>query len=508
MANEKNKIEVVLSLLDKATAPFVAFNKRLEAIQSPVRSINNKLAMMGKEAGLVKLRDAAGGVGTAFGSVAKEVTWVAKKVVLGAGIAGLALFGLTKMASNAGDRFDELSTIAGMSATGFQKAAYAASFSSVEQEALATSLAKMNANMIAAMTGNKEMQVWFKRAGISVAELRKLKPEDVLGRIMDKVKEFPKESAKGGTLLKAIFGKTGAALLPVAEGFRDLTKEAVDLGIVLSDADVKMGAEFNDTFDRMVRVLKGVGMAIGVMLMPLFGDAIKGVTEWVLANRELIKTKVAEWIEKFKAALPEIIKNLRELFDFISSKLETISTLTSMIGGLGNALALLSAIMMGKMIFALFGLTKALLVMSGVIFATPIGWIAAAITAAVVLIAGAAFMIYKHWGPIKDFFANLWDGIVERFSYGVERVKLFMQALNPFSKTTLAQATYGAPKMGDPAGYSNTAAAAVAPGQTTATNNAKVEVSFKDVPRGVTVTPQQNDNDMFQMDMGYAMMGA
>lgn len=42
---------------------------------------------------------------------------------------------------------------------------------------------------------------------------------------------------------------------------------------------------------------------------------------------------------------------------------------------------------------------------------TPVGWIMIAIAA----IAGAAYLIYKNWGPIKDFFIGLWAGVKNAF---------------------------------------------------------------------------------------------
>lgn len=44
----------------------------------------------------------------------------------------------------------------------------------------------------------------------------------------------------------------------------------------------------------------------------------------------------------------------------------------------------------------------------GLLFLNPVGLV----IGAVALLAGAVYLIYKHWGPIKAWFASLWDGIV------------------------------------------------------------------------------------------------
>ncbi len=47
------------------------------------------------------------------------------------------------------------------------------------------------------------------------------------------------------------------------------------------------------------------------------------------------------------------------------------------------------------------------------LLANPIGLTVAAVVAAAALIGGAAYLIYKHWEPIKDFFAGLWEWVVD-----------------------------------------------------------------------------------------------
>lgn len=43
-----------------------------------------------------------------------------------------------------------------------------------------------------------------------------------------------------------------------------------------------------------------------------------------------------------------------------------------------------------------------------------------AIIAAVALLAGAAYLIYKNWEPIKEFFSGLWSGIVSGFNSAID----------------------------------------------------------------------------------------
>ncbi|HDR9156157.1 TPA: hypothetical protein QDB05_002641 [Burkholderia vietnamiensis] len=59
---------------------------------------------------------------------------------------------------------------------------------------------------------------------------------------------------------------------------------------------------------------------------------------------------------------------------------------------------------------------------------TPIGL---AITAAVVLIAGAAYLIYRHWKPITSFFARVWNGVVKVFRSVIDVISQYLMNWTP-----------------------------------------------------------------------------
>lgn len=63
---------------------------------------------------------------------------------------------------------------------------------------------------------------------------------------------------------------------------------------------------------------------------------------------------------------------------------------------------------------ARFGLT---------LLANPVTWYVAAVVAALALIGGAVYLIYRNWGPIKAWFSNLWDGITGGLSAAVTLIR-------------------------------------------------------------------------------------
>ncbi len=569
MANQ-NELNVVLSLIDKATAPLTAFNKRVESLTKPIRDVNNRLSLFGKAAGFERLTDGVKGVGDAFGEVASHTKELAEKTILGVGLIGGALFGLVKMTADFGDRTDELSNKAGVSAQAFQEMAYAAKFSSIDAETLATTLAKMNKNIVAAVTGNKEMTLWFKRAGLSIADLKKLKPDQVFDRVLAKIDQFNKagNSLKANGLATGILGKGGADLIPAADGFDELRKKAEELGIVMSDDNVKAAAAFNDKFDETMTVIKGVGFMIGGILMPYVKEVIEAIEEWTLQNRELIATKVSEWIAKLKENWPEIKQGLLDAWDGFKKVTDAIGDFVDMIG-FGPTLGIIAAVIAGPLIASIVALGYALVTLGGIILTTPIGWIMAAIAALVAV----GVLLYKNWddiaafweadwvkmttavtaawdtitgaisgawdtikgsvtngwGELETFFTGMWDRIKSMFDGGVKYVSDKLSNLNPanlvggfFDWTknlfnsggatpapSAAQPVGSVASMfGSPVGVAPLAAqsSGVAPAQSsTQTNNAKVTVDFQNVPRGTEVKPDVGNKAPLDLSLGYSM---
>lgn len=69
------------------------------------------------------------------------------------------------------------------------------------------------------------------------------------------------------------------------------------------------------------------------------------------------------------------------------------------------------------------GLAKNFIYVGRLMMTSPIFWIVAAI-------AGAAYLIYKNWTPIKAFFINLWNGVKNAFNAGISFIKGIIQSID------------------------------------------------------------------------------
>ncbi len=150
--------------------------------------------------------------------------------------------------------------------------------------------------------------------------------------VIDIFGDLEKKTAKMGTATKAgtleqIFGK-----IPIA-GVTSLLDAGSDkiraLRVELEHAGgstARMAAIMRDTtqgdIDGFTSAIDGVKIAIfGVISGPLRG-LLKGMTDWIGANRELVATKVNEFLEKAPALLSAFSSGLKEGFAGVKPVIE------------------------------------------------------------------------------------------------------------------------------------------------------------------------------------------
>jgi len=199
------------------------------------------------------LRKASNGLGN-FAKTAG----VGLAVVTTAALAvGTALSVAVKGAIDNADHMDEMAQSAGVSVEALTRLGYAAKFSGLDAESLATGLRKLSQNMLAVAQGaTGPAATAFSALGISVQNANgTLRGSDeVLTDVADKFARM-EDGAQKTALAVQLFGKSGADLLPFLnegkDGIAALTAEADRLGITISGSTASAAGQFNDTLDRL-----------------------------------------------------------------------------------------------------------------------------------------------------------------------------------------------------------------------------------------------------------------
>lgn len=152
----------------------------------------------------------------------------------------------------------------------------------------------------------QELEFAASRAGGSAAELRgditklaeefgNLGPADqTLLNIAERMEGLGKiEQLQLGKALGLSEG-TIRLLQEGRSGIESLRKEARGLGLVLSEDTAKKAAKFQDQLTNLKGAVLGIGGAIAAGLLPELTSVTEGITEFVMANQDIIKSGIGQ----------------------------------------------------------------------------------------------------------------------------------------------------------------------------------------------------------------------
>lgn len=367
MAKAKAKFELSIYALDAFTKPFEAFGNRVSEATAGIRKWGEEMEIVKKRIstalGIPQIAKSLKGLKEGF----SKVGGAAKDFALRLGGLGLAgagavagMYSLVRVYTDAGDEAAKAAQKAGISTAAWQEMAYAASLSDVTNEQLAGGYQKLNKAMVGAATGGKKQTAAFKQLGIAVKNSRgELKASDeVMLEVAEAFSKMP-EGAQKTALAMEIFGKSGAALLPLLnggkEGLKMTRREAEELGLVMGEEAAKGSEEFNDNITRLQARFKGLGMIVGGALLPAFSDLTAMFSGLIDENRALIRTKVAEYAEKIRAAMPKIKAVIERVVGLLPKAVGLFEKIAGWLGLGGTAAAGFGAVFGGPVLTALGG---------------------------------------------------------------------------------------------------------------------------------------------------------
>lgn len=513
MSGKNVPITIVVGAVDNATYKLLAINDKFKKFAEPFSKVKTAFKTLGEESGIGKLANSLGKVGKAGKEFSSELFEAAAKFTGLAVGAGAALYELVHGFSEAGDNINTMSKQLGLSTDQFQEYSYAALKANVDQETFNSSMGKFSKGIAEAAAGTGEALIGFNALGISVRDniTGKIKPLDqLLPQVADKMKNIQNQSLRNAIAAK-LFGKEGAKLNGIfnegSDGLKRLAKEAHSVGAVMSPEQIKTAAEFDDGVKSITATLLGVRNTIGAALAPVLLGFLEKAQKWIISNHD----KIVEWANAIADKLPGAIQSAIDAFTGLWSAAQPIIAIISKICdifGTSNVVFAATALYLGGPVLssfvslagALIGVIGPLMnfawIMGTLIFdgLVAVGGALVALVGWPVLI-GAAFVaaavaIWKYWGPISDFFDNLWQKAKKFFPGGnVEFTNASVAAMN-------------SPQMGAPLGAAGTINASQQ--QNSFQNTSVLQVDFTNAPKGTRVETTKTNADQVDVNLGIA----
>lgn len=249
-------------------------------IKADVQGENNIRRLGNSMQGLQgKVKNAAMGFSSLKGAVAG----------FGAAIAGSAIVaGLSatvKQAINLGDELGKLSARTGVAQNALIGLRNAAALSDVSNESLAKSLTRLNVNLVKAAEGNEDLAAKFQQLGVNIktADGQMVTADRALKQIADRFADMPNGAEKAAAAV-AIFGKSGADLIPMLNGGSEAMEQFI---FKVSDEFAARSERFNDTITILGFKTQGFSLQLADALLPalqeildVFSDLFATENDW------------------------------------------------------------------------------------------------------------------------------------------------------------------------------------------------------------------------------------
>lgn len=407
MANQQ--AHIIVSATDRFSGVLINAAARLETLNKRLAKssqVSQALGLVGEQLAprWKKATDAFDGM--------RRAAQLTAGVTLAVGAGGVALVKFAKSGADAADKVGDLAGRYRVSSQLIQVAGALVEESGGDMESAAKAIGKLTQSMNEAINGGEEQAAAFAGVGLSIADLRKLRPEEVLARMADAFKGSNKDLAKQAVLLK-LMGKDGTvameALNQGGQAWRDKLQEMLDDGRIFSAQQLQNADAFDKAWQRAVGAFEGVKNLLGLDLAQALLPVIDATREWLKANREIIRDKFAE----FLARLPELLESVWSAAQIVFQAFAVLARVLQFLAGtfgaaniaIGAALLALVplGISLGKAAVAVFGLGRAVLVAMG-----PVGILAAAVVA-------LAALVIANWDTIVETVSNAWDRIKSIF---------------------------------------------------------------------------------------------
>lgn len=378
-------------------------------------------------------------VGKTFANMRREMGALARRAVITGAAVGASIFAIADSTATLGDDVAKTADKLGIGIEALQELRYAGERSGVAVDTLDKGLEGFSRRLGEAAKGSGSAAKVLKQLGLNARDLAKMKPEEALGQIADKIQGMDSASEQAAVSM-ALFGRSGIDMINMLKGGSDglgqLREDARRTGYVLSEEAARDAEVFKDTLLDTQLAIAGLKNTIGAALMPVVTRVMGRIGDALIENRELVVAFADKFADSLERAIPvagEVVSGMARVSGQIGT---VISKVAEMIGGWENFGVAIGAVFAGKAILS-FGafvlsvgrLGAAMLTLSGAMpwVAGGIKTIGAALVAnpigaTIAVIAGGALLIMANWERIEPVIRPIFDWLGEKFTWLWENV--------------------------------------------------------------------------------------
>jgi hypothetical protein len=350
--------------------------------------------------------------------------------------ASATLFGFAKFTADAGEEASKAAQKLGISVGALQRLETAAYLGDVSMESLQQSLGILSRQLVSARDGSADAAKALRKVGIDTRAFGGHLPTttQALSAIADRFASMP-DGVEKSALAMDLFGRAGRDMIPfLNKGSAEIAKSAAmadKYGTVLSDVDVQLSNEFNDTIKESTLALKGLRNILGVGLIKVIKPLAEQFNVFISENRVRLAERIRFVFDGMARFVQIVWKAMLALVESVGGFLETFGGLQKVATVLGTIAAiflggkLLYGI--GSVVLAIWNAVAAFAAMDIAALAIPI-----AIGAAVVAIGLLIDDVITFFQGGDSYFGRLvswFDGITSRLGGWGTAIKAILASI-------------------------------------------------------------------------------
>ncbi|MDE3022263.1 MAG: hypothetical protein KGI54_10420 [Pseudomonadota bacterium] len=343
-----NNFRIVISATDRATASIKKINNSMGRITRPIAEIGRSVKALGREIGrnpIIRLGKGIARVGIHAVHAGKQFAGFVLKIT---GLVGGAIAGVLSLATSwakLGWEISRTSAILGISTFNLQSLRGAAQLAGVSSENLTSSMQTLGNTFEDAFAGrNQEALAVLNRLHIGIHRLKD-GSIDSKRALLDLSRAIHGiHNAEVQQKVASIFGVSG--ILPMLQGGPDAIKKnqqkAVFYGAVPSDAQIARAKAFGEVWASLKMATEGLRISIGDKLIPVFMPLLQQLTKWIAKNRELISTKIGNFIKGIATWLEKL--DFKKIGSYLKSFTTYVEKATDKLSGMLTVFNALAAV--------------------------------------------------------------------------------------------------------------------------------------------------------------------
>ena len=282
-------------------------------VERRIEGLKDKSQQAAKRFGRLRLQ--AQKLTPAFKTIAKGTA------LFGAALAGAAVgagkFTISQLESI--DATNKLAESVGVGVEEFQRLEFAAGQSGVGSRKLSMALKGLNARLLQVkQTGTGDAKIALDDLGLSLDQLEGKTATEKFAVISDALKGVSDDATRSALSARLFGEQAGPALANLlaqgGDGIRELASQAQ----VLTEDQADAATEFVDRFGEMKNEVGFLAKTIALDLLPPLRDLVVGVREWISENRDLIKSRIGDFVERLAYSFGRVVDTAQALWVIVS----------------------------------------------------------------------------------------------------------------------------------------------------------------------------------------------